>query len=70
MLNVGIAGFGFMGRTHYRYWKALEGIEVVAVCDANPNVMQGAKETGGNIEQCPDVIDLENEIGKTVIGQI
>ena len=43
MLNVGIAGFGFMGRTHYRYWKALEGIEVVAVCDANPNVMQGAK---------------------------
>ncbi len=60
MLNVGIAGFGFMGRTHYRCWNALEGVEVVAVCDANPYVMQGAKETEGNIEQLPDDIDLKS----------
>ena len=60
MLNVGIAGFGFMGRTHYRCWKMLKDIEVVAVCDADPNAMKAEKETGGNIDQSSDVVDLKS----------
>ena len=36
VLRVGIIGFGFMGRMHYRCWKALTGVAVTAVCDADP----------------------------------
>ena len=31
-LNIGIVGGGGMGRVHYANWKAVEGVEVVALC--------------------------------------
>ena len=34
-VTVAIAGFGFMGRTHYGNWKKLRGAKVVAICDSN-----------------------------------
>ncbi len=49
MLNVGIVGFGFMGRMHYRCWKARADARIVAVCDANPNIVEDAKKAVGNI---------------------
>ena len=58
MLRVGIAGLGFMGRIHYKYWKALEGAEVVAICDANPNIEEDVKRAVGNIGDAEDVIDF------------
>jgi len=58
MLKVGIVGCGFMGRMHYRCWKALPDVEVAAVCDANPAVAQQAKQAGGNIAGAEEGIDF------------
>lgn len=58
MLRVGIAGFGFMGRTHYKCWKALEGAEVVAVCDVNPNIVEDTKKAVGNIGDTEEAVDF------------
>lgn len=57
MLKVGIAGFGFMGRTHYRCWKSIENIDIAAICDLNPELQQDALMSG-NIEKVDEAIDI------------
>ena len=69
MLRVGIVGFGFMGRMHYGQWKGLEGAEVVAICDANPNIVEDTKKAIGNIEGAGgevyfDLLDLYSDYNK------
>jgi predicted dehydrogenase len=59
-LKVGIAGFGFMGRKHYQCWRALEGVEVTAVCDVNPNIVQETKKVLGNIATGSEEIDFDS----------
>ncbi len=49
MLKVGIVGLGFMGRMHLRCWKGRDDAAVVAVCDADPNLREKAKNAVGNI---------------------
>jgi len=58
MLRVGITGLGFIGRTHYKYWMALKGADVVAVCDANPNIEEDVKKAVGNIGDAEQAIDF------------
>lgn len=58
MIRVGIVGFGFMGRTHFRCWKALEDVEIAAVCEVNPKIAEDAKKKAGNIGPSDDFIDL------------
>jgi len=58
MLRIGIAGFGFMGRMHFRQWKAVEGAQVVAICDANPNIKEDTKRAVGNIKGAEGEIDF------------
>jgi predicted dehydrogenase len=60
MLKVGIVGFGFMGQTHYKCWKALEGAEVVAVCDVNPNIEEDTKRAVGNIGDTEQAVDFSS----------
>ncbi len=48
MLNVGIAGYGFMGRFHHAGYEKAEGGRVTAVFDVNPKAFE-ANETAGNI---------------------
>ncbi len=60
MLRVGIVGFGFMGRMHYAQWKALEGADVVAICDANPNIVEDTKKAVGNIEGAAGEVDFDS----------
>ena len=50
MLRVGIVGFGFMGRMHFRCWQARQDAQVVAVCDANPNIKEDTQKAIGNID--------------------
>lgn len=49
MMKVGIVGLGFMGRMHLRCWKARQDAEVIAACDANPNIREEAQGGAGNI---------------------
>ncbi len=57
MIKVGVVGFGVMGRTHFRAWKAQPGAELTAVCEANPEVL--ANETvAGNMDQQSGALDL------------
>ncbi|MEN6577099.1 MAG: Gfo/Idh/MocA family oxidoreductase [Phycisphaerales bacterium] len=58
MLRIGIAGFGFMGRMHFRQWKAIPGAQVVAICDANPNIQEDTKRAIGNIKGAEGEIDF------------
>jgi predicted dehydrogenase len=58
MLRVGIVGFGFMGRTHYKCWNRINNARVVAVCDANPNIVEDTKKAVGNIGDVRDEIDF------------
>ncbi|MCX5646795.1 MAG: Gfo/Idh/MocA family oxidoreductase [Phycisphaerae bacterium] len=58
MLRVGIAGFGFMGRMHFRHWKMVPEVKVVAICDANPNIEEDTKKAVGNIQGAEGQIDL------------
>jgi predicted dehydrogenase len=60
MIRVGIVGFGFMGRTHYRCWKALDDVEVAAICEVNPNITEDVQKKVGNIGQAEELIDLSN----------
>jgi predicted dehydrogenase len=59
MIRVGIVGLGFMGRMHYRCWKAFPGATIAAICEANPKVLAAAGEAPkGNVEGAADHIDL------------
>ena len=59
MIRVGIVGLGFMGRMHYRCWKAQPGATIAAICEANPKVLAAAGEAPkGNVEGAADHIDL------------
>src|SRR5690242_3730346 len=41
-LRVGVIGLGSMGRQHVRVYDELEGVELVAVADSNPDALQRA----------------------------
>ena len=60
MLKVGIVGFGFMGRMHFRHWKMVPDVKIVAVCDANPNIKEDTKKAVGNIAGAEGDIDLDS----------
>jgi len=59
MLNVGIIGFGFMGRMHYRCWKEASDAKIVAICDVNPDILKNTDKLAGNIEGGETVIDFD-----------
>ncbi len=59
MLQVGIIGFGFMGRTHYRCWKGQPKARIAAICEANPQTVQDT-QVKGNIDSQAEAIDLSD----------
>ena len=69
MLKIGIVGFGFMGRMHYRCWRARDDAQIAAICDANENIIEDSKKAVGNIEGAEDAVDftginIYSDIGK------
>lgn len=58
MINVGIIGFGFMGRMHTRCWRERSDSRVVAVCDTNSGAVQGSGQKLGNIAGAEGEVDL------------
>jgi predicted dehydrogenase len=61
MIRVGIVGLGFMGRMHYRCWKALPDATIAAICESNPKVLASTGEAPkGNVEGAAEHIDLRD----------
>jgi predicted dehydrogenase len=73
LLKIGIVGFGFMGQMHYRCWKARDDAQIVAICDANENIIEDSKKVVGNIEGAENAVDFTGiniycDLGK-MLGQ-
>ncbi len=60
MVNVGIAGLGFMGMTHYNAYKKVPGARVTAICEADPVRLSGDwRSIKGNFGPQGEIVDLE-----------
>jgi predicted dehydrogenase len=60
MINVGIAGLGFMGMTHYNAYKRVDGAKVIAVCEEDPVRLAGDwRSIRGNFGPQGEMVDLE-----------
>jgi len=60
MINVGIAGIGFMGMIHYLAYQKLRGVRVRAICEQDPQRLAGDWRTiKGNFGPPGRVMDLE-----------
>ncbi|QDU71462.1 Gfo/Idh/MocA family protein [Mucisphaera calidilacus] len=60
MIRVGVCGLGMMGNTHLDVYSQMEGVEITAVADADPDRLSGKERAGGNIEgQAQGGFDLE-----------
>jgi predicted dehydrogenase len=58
MLKIGIVGFGFMGRMHFRCWSRRRDSRIVAICDRNPAVHADLQGHIGNIDGAAGHVDL------------
>ena len=58
MIKVGIVGLGFMGKMHFRCYRALEDVQVVAICDIDKTKFDGADSAAGNIQGAEDPLDF------------
>lgn len=67
MIRVGVIGLGFMGATHLRNWQVIDGVTVVAVCDANP-ISETAKQ--GNIDTGSDALNLNGVAIHTDVAEM
>ena len=60
MLRIGIVGWGFMGKMHFRCYKSDTNVEVTAICDADAKQLQNSSGASGNISGAEDDLDLSN----------
>ena len=61
MVRIGIVGIGFMGVTHYRAVKEVEGAEVVAICTRSPKKLHGDwTDVRGNFGEAGGVEDVSH----------
>ncbi len=66
MIRVGIIGLGMMGGMHYRAWQEIDGAEVVAVADADPQRAGGDLSTGwSNLPGAAKQLDMSRIRGTT-----
>jgi predicted dehydrogenase len=61
MLNIGIAGLGFMGMIHYLAYQRVRGARVAAICEQDPTRLAGDwRSIKGNFGPEGQVMDLGN----------
>jgi len=58
MIKVGIVGLGFMGKMHFNCYKALNDVQIAAICDIDENKFKDTGGTAGNIEGAEKPLDL------------
>ncbi len=59
MINVGIIGLGFMGKMHFRCYKAMKNVKIVAICDIDEKKFTDTKGTSGNISGADKPLDFK-----------
>ena len=59
-LKIGIVGGGGMGKVHFANWAAIEGAEVVALCENSPAGVETAKEWG--VPLFASITDINNTV--------
>jgi predicted dehydrogenase len=64
-LRIGIVGGGGMGKVHYANWKAIDGIEIVALCDNAPAAPATAAEWG--VPLFTSITDMVTATGVDVV---
>ncbi len=56
MIRLGLVGMGFMGQQHFTIHQGIDNVEVVAVCDKNPDkIAEVAPSIGGNIGEATEL---------------
>jgi len=56
VIRIGLVGMGFMGQQHFAIHQDMDSVEVVAVCDQNPDkVDEVATSIGGNIGEAMEL---------------
>ena len=61
MIRVGLAGLGFMGQQHFMIYREMDEVDLVAVCDKQPErVSESAESVGGNIGEA-EALDLSDQ---------
>ena len=58
MKRIGIVGFGFMGKMHFRCYKNLEDVQIAAICDVDANRLKEDSKVVGNIKNTQEPLDL------------
>jgi predicted dehydrogenase len=59
MLNIGIAGIGFMGMMHYLAYQKIRGVKVRALCEQDPKRLAGDwRSIKGNFGPPGEIMDL------------
>jgi predicted dehydrogenase len=59
MVNVGIVGLGFMGKMHFRCYKANKNVNVAAICDIDEKKFTDTGGTAGNISGAEKPLDFK-----------
>ncbi len=71
MVNVGIAGLGFMGMTHYNAYKKVSGAKVGAICEKDPERLAGDwRSIKGNFGPPGEIVNLEGIARYAELDQI
>ena len=71
MLKVGIAGLGFMGKTHFEAYGKIRGAKVVAICEKDPKRLAGDwRSIKGNFGPPGEIVDLTGVKGFSEFDQL
>ncbi len=71
MLKVGIAGLGFMGKTHFEAYRKARGAKVAAICEKDPKRLAGDwRSIKGNFGPPGEIVDLTGIKGFSELDQL
>ena len=58
MFKVGIVGFGFMGKMHFRCYEAHKDVTIAAICDTDKSRLEDTAGAAGNVAGAEQPLDM------------
>jgi len=65
--RVAVVGCGFFAQNHIQAWRSLEGAELVAVCDTQPERARDAAQLAGGVACFTDISDMLRKAAPDVV---